>query len=204
MAVTNNGKYRRLSLTINRKLNGSLVTTDGFPKVHNITDSFGSFAAITTANLELLPDGQYNTRLNAFYAHLESLYNFFDRSNVLNPSNGTDAVACPLDNSVPEGIIVTSYGASLAPVTSSMDSDHIEWSIFVSSPVTQDTPYEFQVAIKDRVGNTLRIEYLSGIIGIGQYGHVSINHDLFIYVPEVYNPSYSPISLETVPNSLQI
>lgn len=204
MAVTNNGKYRRLSLTINRKLNGSLVTTDGFPKAHNITDAFGAFVAITNANLELLPDGQYTTRLNAFYAHLEAIYDFFDRGNVLNPSNGTDAVTCPLDNSVPEGIVVTSYGGSLTPVTGGTDSDHIEWSIFVSSPVTQDTPYQFEVAIEDRFGNTIRIEYLSGIIRSGQSSHISLDDNQYIYVPEVYTSGLSPISISTVLNSLQI
>lgn len=204
MAQTNNGKYRRLTLTVNRRVNGSLVTTDGFPKIHNITDAFGAYQAITSNDLETMTDGQYSTRLSAFYTHLEALYDFFNRNNVLNASNGTDAVTCPIDNSEPDPVVVQTFGASLQPIMGGTLDDHLSWFIYIASPAPQDLPYSFRVLISDINGNPLRYEYLNGIIPAGATFHDSANDNNYIYISEVYSSPGFVVVIETDNQSLVI
>ena len=202
MALTNNTKFRRVDLVINKKVNGSLQTTGGFPKQHAITDAFAGYAAITQTVLATMPDSEYSLRLNAFYSHLETIYPFFDRSAVLNAPSGTDAVLCPLDNSpAPVQQVI------LPPVVefqvSAMGAYQLVWQVSLAQPAVTDTSYYFFAHVLDKSGNLLRVESLYGIIRQGTTTHQSmVNDSVFILIPEGYDPMYTPLSAEYVPGSM--
>ena len=94
--LVNNGKYRRTTLTITKQVNGAAVNDTEWPKVHSILNAFGTYTAITEATFVTMSDTDYLTRLNAFYVHLEAMYNFFFSSQVSNDYNGADTILCPI------------------------------------------------------------------------------------------------------------
>lgn len=202
MALTNNTKFRRVELTINKKVNGSLESSVDFPKVHSITDLFGAFPAITEAALMSLTDAAYSARLTAFYDFLEQGYPFFLRNQVLNAASGTDAVLCPLDNSAAPVIGVTSFGAGMAPMNSSTYDNYLEWDIVIDQPAPQDIPYYFDVNLTDKNANIFRTERVHGIIPAGQTSHASGN--LSIYIPEADDTMYAPVNAVAIQGTVDL
>jgi hypothetical protein len=193
MALTNNTKYRRITLTINKKVNGSVVTSGGFPKTHSIMDAFGSYTSLTLQQLQTITDAAFNLRLNDFYAFLEGLYFFFNRSFVLNAPSGTDAVLCPLDNSPSPVIQVVSVEAELLPVFGGSVNNYLVWSIIVAQPVTIDTPYQFRVLLTDEWNNPIRYEICYGIIKANQSSNYSNQDNFSTYIPEA--DLYGPVNV---------
>jgi hypothetical protein len=203
MALTNNTKFRRVDLVINKKVNGSLQTTGGWPKQHAITQAFATYPAITQTVLATMTESEYGFRLNAFYSHLESIYPFFDRSAVQNSPSGTDAVLCPLDNS-PAPAQQVIIPPTLEFLISPMGGYQLVWQVSLALPAVTDTSFYFNAHILDKSGNLVRIETLYGIIRQGTTTHNSfVNDGVFILIPEGFDPMYAPLSVEYVPSSMQ-
>jgi hypothetical protein len=70
MAYINNGNYRAKTLTVNKTINS--VSISGYPKTYNITDAFSTYDALTDEEFQRLSNEDYNTRLAAFYAYVNS------------------------------------------------------------------------------------------------------------------------------------
>jgi hypothetical protein len=200
MALTNNTKLRKKTLTITKKINGSLVTVGGFPLTVSILNAFTSFAAITVEQFRTMNDADYLTRVNAFYTNLEAIYPFWNRSTVLNAYEETNAILCPLDNTAAPVLTVTSIYSSMTPVGSATTDNHLEWGINLDSVVSQDTPYFFDIEIYDKNNNLLRVETVFGIVLAGTDSHFSGLSSY--YISEADNNFYQPLRpvelLETV------
>lgn len=208
MSLTNNGKFRRYRLTVNKKINGSLQTTDGFPKIHELLDSFGSYPAITISQFEVLSDANYNFRLNSFYDFLETTYSFFTRNSVLNASNATDQVLCPLDNTATPTVNIASdpQGSfQLLMGDQGQTISNLVWSIEIDSVAQQDISYSFSLNIRDKNNNILRNQIAYGIIRQGNTTHDSFAEDGdFIYFPEGEDSSLAPLIAEYIPGSVSL
>lgn len=194
MALTNNTKFRRKKLTINKKVNGSIDTAGGFPVQLNVTSAFPGYAALTDAEFKVMTDADYNTRLSAFYAYVQTLYPFFSTADVLNAASGTDSVLCPLDNTASPTPTVLNVDALMAPVGGSTTDNHLEWGITLSDAVTQDTPYYFDIDIKDKNFNFIRTETVFGIILSGQIGHYAGPGEVY-YIAEADDLMVQPLNL---------
>jgi hypothetical protein len=183
-----------------------LQTTGGFPKIHEIIDAFGTYPAITTANLEVLTDANYTTRLNAFYDFLETTYSFFSRGAVLNASSGTDQVLCPLNNTAAPVIsLASSPQMTLEPLFAAQADVYLTWFIQIDTVAPQDISYGFDMNIRDKNNNLLRTERLYGTIRQGNLTHDSYSDDgHYIYIPEADIPGLTPIILEYVPGSITL
>lgn len=202
MALTNNTNYRKKTITINKKVDNVLQTTGGFPKVHSITEAFGSFPAITDTALSVMNTPDYTARLNAFYLFLETAYDYFDRDQVLNNAFGADAVLCPLDNSVPDPIVVASVHASMT-ANGTPKANHLSWIIMLTEDVTQDTPYTFEVDLEDAQGNLIRTLTVNGIIPAGDSTHTASNSEK-IYIPEADDTDSGELIVYSSTSTVQI
>ena len=192
MALTNNTKFRRRKLTINKKINGSIDTAGGFPVTVLITNAFPGYPALSDTEFQTLSDADYNTRLTAFYAHVQTLYPFWTPQTALNVSSGTDAVLCPIDNSASPVPVVQSVSAAFEPVNGGTLDDHLTWDIVLTEVVTQDTPYYFEVDLFDKNSNFLRTETVFGVILSGQSSHLATTERY--YIPEASDPAIGPLS----------
>jgi hypothetical protein len=194
MALTNNTGYRQKKLIINKKENGSLVTTGGFPIVMYITNGFPGHASLTDAEFRVMTDAAYNARLTAFYAHIQSIYPFFKIADALNPASGIDAASCPINNSTPANNPATTVTAGLDIPAGGTVADHLRWSIKLQRPVTIATGYTFQITIRDKSNNMLRTETVTGIIPAGSDTHLSTPAEKY-YISEASNPALTPLIL---------
>lgn len=202
MALTNNTKFRRSTLTINKKVNGVLQTSGGFPVTVSILNGFTDpatsqvYPTLTNEQFSLLSDPQYNTRLTAFYNYLENLYPFFQRTSVLNVSSGTDAVVCPLNNSpAPTLPTISSIFLSMLGISASGTSSYLGWVLSISEASTVDLNYSFQVEFKDNLNQTVRAVTVVGIIpaGITTLDSYSANGEA-IYIIEVDTTQNGPLT----------
>lgn len=208
MALTNNTKFRRTTLTINKKVNGALVTTGGFPVTVSVLDSFTDpatsqvYAALTGEQFSLLSDPQYNARLTAFYNHLENTYSFFQRTSVQNTASGTDAVLCPLNNTVPAQPVISSINLEMIAISSSGLPNHLAWTIAISAPSTVDLNYNFNVEFKDTLNQTVRAITVTGIMpaGVTALDSYSSNGEA-IYIIEADTTQHGPLNPTVVPGS---
>jgi hypothetical protein len=201
MALTNNTKFRRVNFTINKKVNGSLQTSGGFPKQHAVTEAFGAFAAITDQQLEVLTEADYTTRLNGFYDFLEQTYSFYNRSQNLVPASGTDATLCPLSNAATP-VYTINEPPQLGFFEDGNGGYNLVWSVETNDVVVQDVSYFFDANILDKNANLIRTERLYGIVRQGRGTHSSqVDDGHYIYVPEGQNPLLTPISVEYVNGS---
>jgi len=161
MALTNNTDYRKKTITITKKVNGSMVTTGGFPITVSILSAFGAFPAIDVDAIRTMTSTDYNTRLNGFYDYLELTYPFWTRGTVLNNAFGTDAITCPLDNTPPSLPAVTEFGSSIQ--TSGSDV-LVTWFVQLAEISTQDVNFQMTVLITDAQGIVVKGEFVVGII----------------------------------------
>jgi hypothetical protein len=200
MALTNNTKYRNKKITITKKLNGSLVTEGGFPLTISLLSAFTGYPALTETQFLELTDAAYTTRLNAFYTHLEATYSFYNRNTVQNPTSGTDAVSCPLDNSPAPVISVISIGGFLV-AGPDLTSNYLGWTITIDQVAPIPISYFFDIAIKDKHGNLIRTETVNGIILAGLNEHSASDNNIAYYIAEADNASLTPLFIEAVNGS---
>ena len=212
MALTNNTKYRRIELTLTKKVNGSLQTAQGFPITVSILLAFTDpatstvYPLLTQSEFVQLTDGAYNARLNAFYNYMENTYSFFLRTVVGNLSSGTDAVVCPLDNTpAPTLPTVVEISFTLLALSYGVTASALTWYISLTKPSTLDLNYSFQINIKNSAGAVLRTELANGIIpsGIIGYNGYLVDGD-YLHLYELENPSYTGITYEVVPGTIQL
>lgn len=197
--LVNNTKYRNITLTVQKRVNNVITETN----VYNLLAAFTGYALITEEQLATLTDAQYFARRDAFYAHVESLVTGFNRTMVINNSNGTDAVTCPLPGVIPTPITVNTFSGSMQPLSGGTLDDHLVWEITLSAVATRDITYSFDVLLKDLNGNPIRTESVYGIVRSGQTTHQSLDDGLAIYIPEVYQVGVGPdIIVETITASL--
>jgi hypothetical protein len=209
MALTNNTKFRRSTLTITKKVNGEVVTTGGFPLVVSILPGFTDpstttvYPTITANDFAVLTDGAYNARLLGFYNYLESVHPFFVRASVSNVSSGTNATVCPLSNA-PSPTITFAGDPIIGgePLSGGTLDDHLTWTVSLIEPAPQDVFYYFDVRLKDRNSNIIRTISVNGTIRQGRITHDSYADDGHaVYLPEAYDNLMAPISLEYVSGS---
>ncbi len=216
MSLNNNTKFRRTTLTINKKINEVVQTTEGFPLLVSILNGFTdptvglNYPLIIADNFALMTDSQYNNRLLAFYNYIEATYPFFLRANVIVAPSGTDALFCPLNNNPPP--VITAVGDPViflehiagSTVNSIVQDDYLTWFVQITAPVSQDVTYTFLVNIIDRDLNIFRSLLVTGRIRAGSVTHDSYAEDQdAIYIDEVYRADLSPITVVYVAGSLQ-
>lgn len=212
MALTNNTKFRRVTLTINKKVNGVLQTTGGFPVTVSILNGFTDpataqvYPLLTSEQFSLLSDPQYNTRLTAFYNHLENTYPFFQRTSVLNVSSGTDAVVCPLNNTPSPSLpTISSINLDMITVTAAGTPSYLAWVIVISEPATVDLNYKFDVRFTDSMSNIVRTITVTGIIpaGITSIDSYSALGEA-TYIMEADTTSNGPLVPSVIPGTDQL
>ena len=98
MAYVNNGEYRCKILTVNKKVEDESIP--GYPKEYNITSAFGAFSELTTEQFQQLSDGDYTTRLAAFYVYVDTQEGDIDSAGYTYAEGeepyGEDLVSCPI------------------------------------------------------------------------------------------------------------
>ena len=194
----NNGNFRNSVLTLVKRINGAVAP--GWPKSYNILNAFGSFPAITQQQFATITNGEYNARLTAFMAFVNNDNPEFDLAqiNIQGVAFGTDTVACPISNVAPAVPTVVQVGASMQPLTGGENDVWMDWSIRVSEPVTQPTPYFFDVEIRSVInGSVLNTVQVSGVIPAGSDRHDSRNDNYYIYISEADQPPFqvNPVAL---------
>lgn len=70
MSEINTGMQRGTELTVTKKIGG--IEVDGYPKVYKVYEAFGNYAAITVGELAKLAVSDYQARLAAFKAYVET------------------------------------------------------------------------------------------------------------------------------------
>lgn len=213
MALTNNSKYRRIELTLTKKVNGSLQTAEGFPITVSLLPAFTDpatatvYPLITSLEFSQLTDGAYTARLNAFYNYLENTYSFFLRTVVSNLSNGTDIRVCPLDNTAAPALpSVVAITFELLALAFGSPAAALVWYISLSESSTLDLNYSFQIQIKDSLGNLLRTELANGIIPAGTVGYNGylVDGD-YLHLFEMEDPAYaSGITYNVSPGTIML
>ncbi len=94
MAWVNTGEERSLTFTITKTIGG--VIQVGYPKEYDGRLAFLTYSAITDTEAQQLSTSQYNTRLAAFVAYVESIEAGFDGdTDFTNDATNTDLTACP-------------------------------------------------------------------------------------------------------------
>ena len=89
-----NGKFRRLSVTINRLVAGVLTPGDGFPITESILQGFGESDLISEESLTMMNDIDFDLRADAFKSFLVSKYSFLSAADFDNTASGIDTVLC--------------------------------------------------------------------------------------------------------------
>lgn len=208
MALTNNTKFRRSTLTITKRVNGVVDTAGGFPLTVSILNGFTDpatatvYATITSQDFSTLTDAAYNARLTAFYNYLENQYSFFNRNSVINVANGTDAVVCPLNNTVALIPGIQSIQLDFIALTGTLEPSSLAWTIFLEAGATVDLNYSFMVQVNDSGGNALKQILVSGIIPAGVTSYNSYTVDgRAIYIEEAESPTFTPVAVNVVPGS---
>ena len=64
------GKKRSLTLEVNKTIAG--VVADGYPKTYRGLNTFGSYLAITSDQMALMPVADYEARLAAFKTYVQT------------------------------------------------------------------------------------------------------------------------------------
>jgi len=94
MAYVNTGTKRSLTFDVTKTIGG--VIQMGYPIPYDGRLAFSSYSAITDLEAKELTDSQYNTRLAAFIAYVESIEAGFDADvDFTNTSTEVDLVTCP-------------------------------------------------------------------------------------------------------------
>jgi len=96
MAYVYTGTKRSLTFTLTKKVGG--VVQLGYPKTYNGLISWGNslYPTINTTQFAQLTTSQYNARLAAFLAHVESIEAGYDSStDMTNASTAVDVATCP-------------------------------------------------------------------------------------------------------------
>ena len=94
MAYVYTGTKRSLTFALTKTVGG--VNQVGYPKNYDGRLAFPGYAAITDTEAAQLTTVQYNARLAAFQAYVESLEAGFDSStDMTNASTATDLATCP-------------------------------------------------------------------------------------------------------------
>lgn len=94
MAYVYTGTKRSLTFTLTKTVGG--VTQVGYPKTYDGRLAFPGYAAINDTEAAQLTTVQYNTRIAAFQAYVESLEAGFEAdTDMTNTSTVTDLAACP-------------------------------------------------------------------------------------------------------------
>jgi hypothetical protein len=200
MALTNNNKLRYKNLTIVKKVNGSVVTTDGFPLTISFLDAFSNFSSISVEVFQVMTNENYLQRLNSFYTHLETIYPFWLRSSLLNENEETNAIMCPLDNSLGPEPIFSNVFSSMAPANGGTTDNYLEWGINLTTNATADVPYFFDIDIYDKNDNIIRTETVFGIISKGNTSHYSGFNSF--YISEADDMSLQPLRTTEKPESV--
>ena len=94
MAYVYTGTKRSLTFTLTKTVGG--VTQVGYPKTYDGRLAFPGYAAITDTEAAQLTTNQYNARLAAFQAYVESIEAGFESStDMANASTASDPATCP-------------------------------------------------------------------------------------------------------------
>ena len=94
MAYVYTGTKRSLTFTLTKTVGG--VTQVGYPKTYDGRLAFPGYAAISDTTAAQLTESQYNARLAAFQAYVESIEAGFDSStDMANASIASDIGTCP-------------------------------------------------------------------------------------------------------------
>jgi hypothetical protein len=97
MGYVNTGTKRSLIFTLTKKENGSPMV--GYPKTYNgqLGSWSASYDAITDTELARLSDVDYNARVVAFLAYVESVESGFSSStDFINSNEVVDHASCPV------------------------------------------------------------------------------------------------------------
>ena len=94
MAYVFTGTKRSLSFSLTKTVGGA--TQVGYPKNYDGRLAFPGYAAINDTEAAQLTESQYNARLAAFQAYVESVEAGFDAAtDMTNTSTSVDLATCP-------------------------------------------------------------------------------------------------------------
>ena len=116
MAYVFTGTKRSLTFTVTKTIGGEVQV--GYPKEYDGRLAFPGYAALSDSEAQKLTDIEFDTRLNAFYAYVQSVEPGWNPvTDMTNEAEVTDEVACPPPPTTTTTTTVATTTTTTAPVT---------------------------------------------------------------------------------------